>query len=168
VALSREQLEQLYRRHAPDAFRRARGLLANDADAHEVVHDLFLSLWERPEQFAGKSSMTTFLYSAVTHACLNRIRNLGNRARLVREQSTTGALAPAAGRAGSLEDDVSLRHALSRMPEPLAQVAVYYYFDDLSHEEIARILGCSRRHVGDLLGRLANWVEHEERIVCAT
>src|SRR5262245_26408626 len=82
VALTREQLEQLYRRHAPDAFRRARGLLANDADAHEVVHDLFLSLWERPEQFKGRSSMTTFLYAAVTHACLNRIRNLGNRARI--------------------------------------------------------------------------------------
>jgi RNA polymerase sigma-70 factor (ECF subfamily) len=166
MALTREQLDALYRRHAPLAFRRARRLLGTDADAYELVHDLFLSLWERPEQYAEKSSMSTFLYAAVTHACLNRIRNQENRVRLVREHfaAQPDALAVAPGL--PIEQLAALRSELARMPEPLAQVAVYYYFDDLAHEDIARILGCSRRHVGDLLERLEQWVRKQERAAC--
>ena len=55
-----------------------------------------------------------------------------------------------------------LRSLLLRMPEPLAQVAVYYYMDELTHDDISRLLDCSRRHVGDLLERLAAWARAEE------
>ena len=155
--------DALYRRHAPNAFRRALRLLGNAADAHEVVHDVFLSLYERPEQYAGRSSLSTFLYSAVTHACLNRIRNWGNRQRLLAETPAS----PLPGGAGtSPEQAAVLRSVLERMPEPLPQVAVYYYMDELSHAEIARILGCSSRHVGDLLERVARWAAREESAVC--
>jgi RNA polymerase sigma factor (sigma-70 family) len=74
--------EYLYRAHAPGVFRRARQLLGHAADAHEVVQELFLSLFEKPAQYQSKSALTTFLYSATTHACLNRIRNQQNRERL--------------------------------------------------------------------------------------
>lgn len=142
----------LYRAHAPSALRRARGMLGSDADAREVVHDVFLSLFERPDQYAGTSSMTTFLYSAVTHACLNRIRNGKTRLRLVEHHAS--ALAPSAGPGLNAEQLSILHTELARLPEPLAQVAVYRFIDELTHDEIARILGCSRRHVGDLLERL--------------
>lgn len=75
----------MYRRHAASVYRRACTLLGNEADAHEVLQDLFVSLLERPDQFAGGSSLPTFLYSATTHACLNRLRNQKNRARLLGE-----------------------------------------------------------------------------------
>jgi RNA polymerase sigma-70 factor (ECF subfamily) len=32
---------------------------------------------------------------------------------------------------------------------------VYHYLDGMSHAEVAEVLGCSRRHVGDLLVRVA-------------
>ena len=155
------ELDELYRRHAPAAFRRARRLLGSQADAYEVVHDVFLSLFERPEQFAKQSSMSTFLYSAVTHACLNRIRNQQTRMRLLFEEHvTTQRLATT--QTTQPENRALLRSLLQRMPEPLAEVAVYYYSDELTHEEISRVLGCSRRHVGDLIERLSSWVrEHE-------
>ena len=138
-------------------------MLGSDGDACEVVHDVFLSLFERPEQYAGKSSMTTFLYSAVTHACLNRIRNGKTRLRLATEHAPA---LPAASRALSAEE-LSILHAeLARLPEPLAQVAVYRYVDELTHDEIALILGCSRRHVGDLLERLEARAASEAEAAC--
>jgi RNA polymerase sigma-70 factor (ECF subfamily) len=167
MALTREQLDALYRRHAPAAFRRARRLLGSDADAHEVVHDLFLSLCERPAQYAANSSMSTFLYAAVTHACLNRIRNRGNRTRLLRAHLAVQAQGPAVAPGPAADQLVALRSMLERMPEPLAHVAVYYHFDDLAHEDIARILGCSRRHVGNLLVRLEEWVGRHGETACA-
>jgi RNA polymerase sigma-70 factor (ECF subfamily) len=164
VALTRDRFDELYRRHAPGAFRRARRVLGSDADAHEVVHDLFLSLWERPEQYAGNSSMSTFIYGAVTHACLNRIRNHNNRQRLMRAHLATQP--ESASSRADAEQSTALRAALERMPEPLAQVAIYYYFDELTHRDIARVLGCSHRHVGDLLQRLAQWVNRKEVRAC--
>jgi RNA polymerase sigma-70 factor (ECF subfamily) len=164
--LGRDAFDRIYRQHAPSAFRRARRLLGNDADAYEVVHDVFVSLIERPEQYAAHSALTTFLYSAVTHACLNRLRNRGARLRLLRERFAGGLLARP--RPQTPEASSVLRSVLERMPAPLAEVAVYYYADGLSHADIARILGCSRRQVGNHVSRLAQWASKQELQSCRT
>jgi len=154
-------LDALYRTHAPSVFRRARRLLGSDAEAQEVVQDVFLSLFERPEQYAGKSKLTTFLYSAGTHACLNRIRDAKNRLRLLRERAAGDP--EAKSDVGLTPEKLSLLHRmLERMPEELARAAVYYYVDDLSHDEVARLLGCSRRQVGNLLKRVEEWGRAQE------
>lgn len=154
----RQQLEQLYRTHAANALRRARSLLGQADEANEVVQDVFLSLFERPEQHAGHSRMSTFLYSAVTHACLNRMRDRKNRERLLAEHATS--MMPR-GHAEPVADQLlTLRALIMQLPEALAQVAVYRFMDELTHEEIAEIMRCSRRHVGDLLRRLELWVEN--------
>jgi RNA polymerase sigma-70 factor (ECF subfamily) len=153
---------EVYRRHAPGVFRRARRLLGSDADAHEVVQDLFLSFLETPEQFQGKSALTTFLYAATTNACLNRIRNQKNRMRLVSENAND----PGEALSPSPEQLAYLHRLLRDMPDPLGQVAVHYYVDDLNHEDIARILGCSRRHVGDLVLRVTEWARAQEAKPC--
>jgi RNA polymerase sigma factor (sigma-70 family) len=155
--LAAASFDDVYRRHAPSVHRRARQLLGNDADAHETVQDLFMSLYERPEQFSGKSTLTTWLYSATTHACLNRLRNQKNRARLLREEP-----APGEASTGPSAADLSNLHALlTRMPPPLGDLAVYYYFDELSYDEIATLLDCSRRKVGYLLQSLEQWIAQE-------
>jgi RNA polymerase sigma-70 factor (ECF subfamily) len=158
------EFTDLYQRHGPTVFRRARRFFGTDADAHEVVQDVFLSLLEDPAQFQGKSSLTTFLYRVTTNACLTRIRNEKNRSRLQREH-----LAPAGDTdsAGTLtpEERFMLQSAIRSMPQELAQAAVYYLVDGLTHEEIARLLDCSRRHVGDLLARIETW-NHEENASC--
>jgi RNA polymerase sigma factor (sigma-70 family) len=157
----RDTLDAMYRLHAPSVFRRARRLLGNDADAHEVVQDLFVSLFERPEQFSQRSTLTTFLYSATTHACLNRIRNKKRQLHLL---ATSASPLGTECRAGEVSPErLTLLHGmLARMPEELARVAMYYCVDDLTHDDIARLLGCSRRHVGNLLERLAEWGKAEE------
>jgi RNA polymerase sigma factor (sigma-70 family) len=165
LTLDKQRFDELYRRHAANAFRRARQLLGSDADGHEVVHDVFLSLYERPTQFEGRSGLSTFLYSAVTHACLNRIRDRSNQRRLL-AQHAASLPAPSAERLPA-ERAATLRRLLERLPEPLGHVAVYYYMDDLSQDEIARVVGCSRSHVGDLLERLATWIERQEQLECS-
>lgn len=144
----------VYRGYAPIVQRRARAMLGSDADAWEVVQDVFLSLYERPAQFEGRSQLSSYLYAATTHACLNRIRNRKTHARLLDQR---GSEAPAPQPIMALDAEaLSLLHdLLCRLPEPLATVALYYYVDDLTHDEIARLIGCSRKHVGNLLERVA-------------
>jgi RNA polymerase sigma factor (sigma-70 family) len=144
---------ELYRVHAPHVLRRARAMLGSDADAWEVVQDLFLELYTRPSAFDGRSTMSTYLFSATTHACLNRIRNRRTRARLL---ATYDAPKPSAGGAPDLAALSPLHNLVRTLDEPMASVALYYYVDDLSHDEIAKLVGCSRKHIGNLLARVVD------------
>jgi len=152
AVLERHDIERAYREYHHSVLRRATHLLGDEASAGEVVQEVFVSLIRDPGQFRGASSIATWLYSATTHGCLNRIRDRDNRARLLAEH-----LAPAAAQMAParVEDQAAARQLLARLPEKLARVAVYAYFDGLTHDEIADILGCSRRNVGKLLARLA-------------
>jgi DNA-directed RNA polymerase specialized sigma24 family protein len=55
----RLSLETLYVTHGPAVLRRARQLLGDEAEAQEVLHDVFTSLIQDPGQFAGRSSAMT-------------------------------------------------------------------------------------------------------------
>ncbi|MBI5548645.1 MAG: sigma-70 family RNA polymerase sigma factor [Deltaproteobacteria bacterium] len=156
-------INELYRTHGPSVHRRARELLGNDNDAREMVQEIFLSLLNDPKQFKGRSTFSTWLYSATTHRCLNRLRDQRTRARLIGEELQVGEAAAETGRSEAV---ALLRQTLARMPAELAVVAVHYYLDEMSHEEIARIVGCSRRHIGDLLVRLQEWAQRDAEASC--
>jgi RNA polymerase sigma-70 factor (ECF subfamily) len=144
-------IERLYREHGHIVLRRARRILGGDeAEAGEVLQEVFLSLLDRPDQFDGRSAMTTYLYSMTTNACLNRLRNRRRRARLI----TTATLPPAEPRRAEAEASIDATLFLARLSERLAQVAVYYFLDEMTHEEIAQLIGVSRRQVGNLLTRV--------------
>jgi RNA polymerase sigma-70 factor (ECF subfamily) len=143
-------IEELYRDHAHAVFRRARRLLRNDDDARDVVQDVFLDIFRSPERFEARSSVSTYLYAAATHACLNRIRDGKNRTRLVAiESASWSTISPARGESCALACEI-----LAGLSDDDAALAVYLYCDELTHEEIAELCGYSRRHVGDLAKRL--------------
>ncbi len=98
--------------------------------------------------------MLTFLYGATTHHCLNQIRNERTRLRLVQERGREDGIDT-----GLRADDLlALRQRLGQLPPELSDVAVYFYFDQMSYDEIAEITGYSRRKVAQLLSRLKEMV----------
>jgi RNA polymerase sigma-70 factor (ECF subfamily) len=141
-----DEVERLYREYGDLVLRRAQRIMGSDSEAHEILQELFMSFVNNPKQLEGKSSITGWLYSATTHLCLNTIRNRKNRARLIQLRA-----APAQGAPATVEAELTARQLLEQLPDELAQVAVYYYFDEMTHEEIAEVIGCSRRQVGNLL-----------------
>jgi len=158
------ELALIYRRCAPAVFRRARQILGSEVDAREVMQEIFLSLLERPGQFEGRSSLTTYLYRVTTNACLSRLRDERNRERLRCERLEEG---DGSGQDGpDIERQLMVRQAVQSMPPEVAQAAIYYLVDGLTHAEIAELLDCSRRHVGDLLARVHSWKETKEASSC--
>jgi RNA polymerase sigma-70 factor (ECF subfamily) len=143
-------LEKLYREHGHLVLRRARRLLRNDDDARDVLQDVFLEIFRDPTRFEAKSSIATYLYAATTHACLNRLRDGKTRTRLVAiEAAAIGRQAPARGESRALACEI-----LAGLDDDDAALAVYLYCDELTHDEVADLFGCSRRTVGDLAARL--------------
>lgn len=147
---SRPSLEELYVSHGPAVLRRARQLLGDETEAQEVLHDVFTSLLHDPEQFSGTSSAMTFLYRMTTNSALGRLRRRRTHDRLLaahqrgREESTYP----------SPEALVELREWLLALPDELARVAIYYHMDEMTQDELAAVLGCSRQWVGKLLAQL--------------
>ena len=140
----------LYRRHGRLVLRRARMLLGDEEEAREALQELFMSLIDNPGKFRGESSIVTFLYRVTTNMCLNRIRDRRNRARLLEEQ-----VAPAVGRTAPSGPHLAseAQQLLARLPDELAKVVVYAFIDEMTQEEIADVMRCSRKHVGRLLAR---------------
>ena len=148
-------IDELYRAHSHVVFRRARELLRSRADATDAVQDIFLSIVRRPEQLDGVARITAWLYRATTHYCLNKLRERRGRGRIL------GALRPVSSVPPRSEAFAQVRSLLDRLPQPLAEVAVYHHLDGMTYDEIAEVLGCSRRQVGYYLERLHALVAHE-------
>jgi RNA polymerase sigma-70 factor (ECF subfamily) len=142
-------LDALYRTHGHAVLRRARRLLRDEDAARDVLQDVFLDLFRKPETLEIRS-IATYLYGATTHACLNRLRNGKTRAKLVALE-TAGR---ASVQAPHAETRAIASELLAGLTDEDAELAVYLFCDELTHEEIAELTGSSRRTVGNLAMRL--------------
>jgi RNA polymerase sigma factor (sigma-70 family) len=97
------------------------------------------------------ATWSTFFYAVTTNACLNRLRNQRHRARLVDRELRPWQYDLALG---SSRDRTIVHDLLVKLPEDQASAVIYYYLDGMSHHEIAEVIGCSRRHVGNLIDRV--------------
>lgn len=146
-------IDRIYREHGSIVLRRAGQILADADEAREALQDIFVALAARPEQFSGMSSLATFLYRVTTNHCLNRLRDRRRRARLTPQAMTSGIWAT------HPPISVDAQEALRSLPEELARIAVYYFVDEMTQEEIAAVLGCSRRAVNKKLARMQRELE---------
>jgi RNA polymerase sigma-70 factor (ECF subfamily) len=141
--MTRPEIEVLYRRHGPMVLRRARALLGDEASARDALQEVFVRALQAEDTFRGEASPTTWLYRVTTNLCLNRLRDEARRRAILSERGAEP------GRPVDAELRTTLARLLDRISPDLCEVAVYYYLDQMSHEEIAAVLGVSRRTVGN-------------------
>ena len=122
-------------------------MLGNDADAQDVVQSLFLELIATQRTDVD----LPYLYRAVTHRCLTYLRDRNNRNRLLeREQPALRGMVRTRCDDEAIGLDL-ITKVLALLGERESELLIYRYFDDLSQEEIADLLGVSRKTVGKLL-----------------
>jgi RNA polymerase sigma-70 factor (ECF subfamily) len=151
-------IERLYRSHGHIVLRRARSILGSEADAQEALQEVFASLLREPDALREARSIVGWLYQATTHFCLNQLRNRKTGARLLELHPKPAESAP-----GSAEALAELRRLLPRMHPDAAAALVYRHLDGMTHDEVAELLGCSRRQVGYLLERAQESVARMEQ-----
>lgn len=137
----RDGLAKTYDRYGGGVFRRARGLLGDDQAAKDVCQEVFLRLWRARPDFSA-ASPTTWLYQVTTNYCLNVIRDEKRRRALLEARKSEEVAPPPA---------LPLVALLDGIPEELHEVAIYYYIDEMSQDEIALVLGLSQRTVSNRL-----------------
>jgi RNA polymerase sigma-70 factor (ECF subfamily) len=150
-------LGEVFSTQGPAVYRRALRLLGNHADAEEATQEVFIRALRGEDAFRGDSQVTTWLYRITTHYCLNQIRDRQRRRQLFQERMVHDSDQPTTP--ASPSDLVLLRRLLSEADKEQAQVAIYVYLDGMTHEEVAEVLGVSRRTVGNLLTRFEKWAQ---------
>jgi RNA polymerase sigma-70 factor (ECF subfamily) len=146
VALSRyhqDALAEAYRRHAGAVYGLARRLLGDDTLAEEVVQEVFLRLWNRPEQFdPGRGALRSFLLAQCHGRSVDLLRSEQSRRR--REDRDARATAE---RGYDLEHEVwdlavaeRMRDALSCLPDGERAAIELAYYGGRSYREVAELL----------------------------
>ncbi len=143
----------LTERLAPRVFGFAMRLLANRAEAEDVVQEAMLRLWKvAPDWRQGEARITTWLYRVVSNLCTDRLRGrrgVGLDAIDEPEDPAPSALAAMA----EAQRREALEAALAQLPDRQRQAVVLRHVEGLSNPEIATIIGVSVEAVESLTAR---------------
>lgn len=143
--------EILMRRYNQRLFRLARAILADDAEAEDVMQEAYVRAFRELAGFRGEASFATWLTRIACHEALARARK---RQRLVRLVPATGGPgdppAEALGPEREMENrelQAILQEAVEALPDPLRAVFCLREIEGLSTEETAAALELTAENV---------------------
>jgi len=168
----REAFRQLFETHKDRVWSIALRFTGDDATARDITQQVFLKLFTTIGQFRRDAGFATWLYRLVVNACLDEQRRQ-------RRFLSLDFLRAGAGAGDSRdEDDVEMEiedlkqtgrpqeEMFSRIEisqavnmavaelKPKLRIAILLkYFEELSYEEMAEVLGCSTGTVASRLNR---------------
>ena len=115
--------------------------LKNLSDAQDAAQDTFLKAWKSMHQYAGRNgaSEKTWLMRIAMNTCHDYHRSMW-----FRHTDLTAAIEELPQKYLSVEPkDVSLMLDIMRLREPLKQVILLYYYENMTIEEVAETLKLS-------------------------
>lgn len=142
--------EALYNAYAVPLWRLARQFTGSDAQAEDVVEDVFVSLWIRRHEWRVSSSVRAYLYSAVRNRALNAIRDMGHL-ETVPEALVVETEAPPDADVEMHDLETALREAVNALPERQRTAVLLFWHESMNMSEIARIIGITPQGARKLL-----------------
>jgi len=139
-------LEAAMRRFRPRVHHVARRITGNEADAEEVVQDVFLALACKIDRFEGRSALGTWLYRIAVNAAVGKRRDARGPAPMDLEWVPAREPGPAA-----LETRVWVTRALDGLPRHYRTILLLRDVEGRSNDEVASAFAQS---VGSIKSRL--------------
>ncbi len=165
-------LGELYDALAPWVLGLAHRILRDDAEAEEVLNDVFAQVWRRIEQHdATRGPLVPWVLSIARNRALDGVRR---RRRWWRGAERWGATLgdetavpppePADAAVPGWPAHQAVHAALAALPEEQRRVVLLAYFEGLTHSEIARRtgqpLGTVKTRLRMAQGKLAEALKH--------
>jgi RNA polymerase sigma-70 factor (ECF subfamily) len=131
-------------RHRRSVYQLCYRFVGNHEDASDLSQDVFLRAYRGLKSFRGGSSLATWLYRIGVNVCLNRlalkkpaIEDIDARPHVdtSRESQVERVLREERG--------AQVRAAIAQLPPKQRATLVLRMYQELSHEEIAQVLGSS-------------------------
>jgi len=144
----RQALGELYDRFSRPLYGTALRIVREPAEAQDVVHDAFITLWEKSSGFdPSRGNAFSWMVTLVRNRAIDRVRMRRRRTELLAESApsdlgmdgSSGA-ASASDVAASGDEARAVREAVATLPAEQKRAVELAFFGGLTQEEIARKL----------------------------
>ena len=136
--------ESIYRAHSGRLFSLAVRMLGNQADAEDMLQEIFLAAHRKLDSFRGDAALGTWLYRLATNLCLDYLRSRAGRASQLTDAIVDEPALPDTGSrrlADRAVDKLDLERAVAQLPEGCRTAFVLHDVEGLEHREVAELLG---------------------------
>ncbi len=155
----REAFGNLYDRFSGPLYGAALHIVRDPAEAQDVVHDAFVTLWDKASTFAtNRGSAFSWAVTLVRNRAIDRVRMRRRRAELLADSAPEDLGYPGEASGAPTSDPAELsdnarlvRAAVAALPVEQQRALELAFFSGLTQEEIARKL---REPLGTVKARI--------------
>jgi RNA polymerase sigma-70 factor, ECF subfamily len=147
--------EQVFKTHFKNLHAYAFTILKDEAEAEEMVQNVFFKLWERNESLTITGTITAYLYRAVHNESLNFLKHekVKSKHKMHVAYTMKSETDNASRKVLSRELEFKLREALNELPEQCRTVFQLSRFEEMKYREIAEQLDISVKTVENQMGK---------------
>jgi RNA polymerase sigma-70 factor (ECF subfamily) len=144
LAGRREAFDVIVERHRRRVYQLCYRFVGNHEDASDLSQDVFVRAYRGLRNFRGRSSLGTWLYRIGVNVCLNRVAIKAPAVEAI-EPEQHADLHAEDPRDVLIRDERAkrVRAAIARLPRKQRAALILRVYQELPHEEIARLLGGS-------------------------
>lgn len=131
-------------RHQRSVYLLCYRFVGNHEDASDLSQEVFLRAYRGLHKFRGQSSLATWLYRIGVNVCLNRVSTKAPQMEAIDpERHVDLRTEPADHRLLRDERATRVRAAIAALPRKQRATLILRMYHDMSHQEIAEVLGSS-------------------------
>jgi RNA polymerase sigma-70 factor (ECF subfamily) len=139
-----EAFDVIVVRHQRHVYQLCYRFVQDPEDAADLAQDVFVRAFKGLRRFKGESALGTWLYRVGVNVCLNRLASKRPASDPIDDvQAVDDRAEDSFERVARSERAATLRKAIRNLPPRQRATVVLRIYQDLSHEEIAKILGSS-------------------------
>lgn len=143
------RVEALYVEYGPMVYRRCLRILGNIHEAEEAVQEVFLRILRKLASAGEVEALRNYMFRISTNYCLNRVRDRRKFLRHLEPEHLPPEWRPTPEEHSIVVEELAAQFA--RLPEERRSIVYLHFGEGMSQEEVAEVVGLSRRTVGKVL-----------------
>jgi RNA polymerase sigma-70 factor (ECF subfamily) len=137
-----DALSLAYERFGPLVFSIAMRSLGVRPDAEDVTQQVFVSAWRSRDRFdRARGTLGGWLVTITRNKVADALRSRQRDSRVLLQVTGGVSVAAPEAPADQVVDRIVMADELAQLPESQRLVMVMAFYSDLTHEQIARVLG---------------------------
>ena len=155
--------EILVERHQASILNLIYRFMGNRAEAKDLAQEVFVRVWQAAKSYKAKAKFSTWVYRIAVNLCLNELKSVKGKRFIPLEteedRPSSEYLTPSHVFQSpedlllAKERSRQISEALQSLPDNQRMGLILKRYDNLSYDEIGRVMGCSVAAVESLLVR---------------
>ena len=165
---SQEALGELYARYKKQLVYLCKRYLKNEADAEDIVHDIFLKLWETRHSLGTVSSFSGFINTMAQNYSVDKLRHVDVHSRFAKNMLMNGIDSTNKTEEEIIDNDYTklLNELIESLPPMQKKVFRLSRIEGLTYKKISELLQISvenvRKHVSLASKKIKNQFEKHD------